>query len=71
MRTPGRTMTEKRWCEMCGAVEGERHRDNTVDWSAYPLLDRRNVTLNTINVEGKPKLVCMLCEQGWRELGRA
>jgi hypothetical protein len=56
----------KRRCEMCSAVEGERHHDNTVDWDALPLLDRRLVTLNTINVEGKPKLVCMLCEEGLR-----
>jgi hypothetical protein len=57
---------EKRRCEMCSAVEGELHHDNTVDWDALPLLDRRLVTLNTINVEGKPKLVCMLCEEGLR-----
>lgn len=59
---------EKRRCELCFAIEGEPHHVAVVDWSTYSLMDRWKVKLNTINVEGKPTLLCILCEHGIRDL---
>ena len=59
-------------CQMCGAVRGDIHHDDPAGRRARLLvLDLNKISVGASDVPGTLRVVCSLCADGMRMLGRA